>query len=190
MKQNWIAVIVILGLISWGVYDYVNKANVQKQQAQDAAIEDASASAAVGLKIGNRAPDFSLLNLNGEEVKLSDYRGKTVLLNFWASWCPPCRIEMPHMEKFYKKYGDKDAVILAVNMTHLEDSQDEVKSFLEDLGLTFPHAIDLKGTVTDTYRVVGYPTTYVLNANGVITQRFQGAIDYNMMKEAYNKANK
>ncbi|MNJ50244.1 Sporulation thiol-disulfide oxidoreductase A precursor [compost metagenome] len=97
---------------------------------------------------------------------------------------------MPHMEKFYTKYVDKDAVVLAVNMTHLEDGRENVKDFIEDFGLTFPHALDMTGRITDQYQVIAYPTTYVLNAKGVITQRFQGAIDYNMMKEAYSKAAK
>lgn len=188
MKNNWIAILVLLGLIGWGVYDYFDKAEAKKQSAEEAAVEDVSIP--IGLKVGNRAPNFTLQNLDGEEVKLSDYRGKTVLLNFWASWCPPCRIEMPHMEKFYANYASKDAVVLAVNMTHLEDGQENVKGFLEDFGLTFPHALDMTGRITDQYQVIAYPTTYVLDAKGVITQRFQGAIDYNMMKEAYSKAAK
>ncbi|MFD3257032.1 peroxiredoxin family protein [Paenibacillus lentus] len=188
MKKNWIAIIVLLGLIGWGTYDYVDKANAQKEKSEQAAEEDESIP--VGLKIGNRAPNFTLQNLDGEEVQLSDYRGKTVLLNFWASWCPPCRIEMPHMEKFYTKYASKDAVVLAVNMTHLEESQENVKAFIEDFGLTFPHALDLTGRITDQYQVIAYPTTYVLDSKGVISQRIQGAIDYNGMKEAYSKAAK
>ncbi|GIP56342.1 TlpA disulfide reductase family protein [Paenibacillus sp. FSL W8-0186] len=186
MRKNWIAIIVLLGLIGWGVYDYMTKADVNPITAGESATEDDSVP--IGLKVGNRAPDFTLYNLDGNEVKLSDYRGKTVLLNFWASWCPPCRLEMPHMEKFYAKYADKDAVVLAVNMTHLEEGKEHVKSFLKDLGLTFPHALDETGRITDQYQVIAYPTTYVLNAKGVITQRFQGAIDYNIMKEAYSKA--
>lgn len=185
-EKNWIAIIVLLGLIGWGVYDYMTKADVNPITAGESAMEDDSVP--IGLKVGNRAPDFTLYNLDGNEVKLSDYRGKTVLLNFWASWCPPCRLEMPHMEKFYAKYADKDAVVLAVNMTHLEEGKEHVKSFLEDFGLTFPHALDETGRITDQYQVIAYPTTYVLNAKGVITQRFQGAIDHNIMKEAYSKA--
>ncbi|GAA0134365.1 redoxin domain-containing protein [Paenibacillus sp. YSY-4.3] len=188
MRKNWIAIIVLLGLIGWGLYDYMDKADANQPTAEELAMEDEFVP--IGLKIGYRAPNFTLHNLDGYEVKLSDYRGKTVLLNFWASWCPPCRLEMPHMEKFYAKYADKDAVVLAVNMTHLEEGKENVKSFFEDFGLTFPHALDETGHVTDQYQVIAYPTTYVLDSKGVITQRFQGAIDYNMMKEAYSKAAK
>ncbi|WP_055108281.1 peroxiredoxin family protein [Paenibacillus ihumii] len=183
MRRNWIAMIVLLGLIGWGIYDYAGKENTQPGSKMDEAIP-------VGLKVGNRAPDFTLQNLDGEEVQLSDYRGRTVMLNFWASWCPPCRIEMPHMERFYERYAEKGAVVLAVNMTHLEEGKEHVESFLEEFGLTFPHAVDETGRVTEQYQIMAYPTTYVLDSEGVITQRFQGAIDYNMMKEAYEKAAK
>lgn len=74
----------------------------------------------VGLEKGNLAPDFELTDMEGSPVKLSDYRGKAVLLNFWASWCPPCRAEMPHMEKLYNKYKDENFDILAVNLTNTE----------------------------------------------------------------------
>ena len=89
------------------------------------------------LGIGVKAPDFELETLDGEKVKLSDYQGKKVILNFWATWCPPCKDEMPAMEKFHKKAGD-DVVILAVNI----DPHYDVKGYLDEMGITFPVLLD------------------------------------------------
>lgn len=187
MRKNWIAILILLGLVSWGIYDYANKKDAN-QVSENNGNRDVDLSIPEGLKVGNRAPEFTLQTSDGQLVNLSDYRGQTVLLNFWASWCPPCKIEMPYMQDFYEEYKDKNTVVLAVNMTHLEKNSDDVEAFLNEVGVTFPTVYDHKGQVTDEYQIIAYPTTYVLNSQGIITDRFQGAIDHNIMIKAYEKS--
>lgn len=150
-----------------------------------------TASEETGLGRGDLAPDFELTTLTGETVKLSDYRGKKIMLNFWASWCPPCRSEMPHMETYYDEYKDTaDMEILAVNMTRTEkDKEESAKAFVEEFGLTFPVLLDLEGKVMKMYRVKAYPTTYILNTEGVITDIVISAIDDKFLKKLIDESN-
>ena len=122
----------------------------------------------VGLDAGNRAPDFTLTDINGETVKLSDYRGKKVLLNFWGTWCPPCKAEMPHMQKYYEKFKDEGIEILAVNATVTESSPDNVAKFVEDYGLTFTIPLDEKNQVSSLYEILSFPTSFFIDSDGVI----------------------
>ncbi|WP_153733467.1 peroxiredoxin family protein [Sporosarcina obsidiansis] len=143
-----------------------------------------------GLTKGDLAPDFELTTLTGETVKLSDYRGKKVMLNFWASWCPPCRTEMPHMETYYNEYKDSSNMeILAVNMTKTEkNKEDSAKAFVEEYQLTFPILLDTKSEVMKTYGVKVYPTTYILNTEGVITDKVMFALDDKMLKQLIDES--
>ena len=187
MRKNGIAILILVGLVAWGIFDYMNKQEAEEAQTNGNGLQE-DPTIPEGIKIGNRAPNFTLQTADGESVKLSDYRGKTVMLNFWASWCPPCKIEMPYMQDFYEDYKDKDTIVLAVNMSHLEKNPDDAISFLDEVGVTFKAVYDQKGQVTDRYQIVAYPTTYVLNSKGVITDRFQGAIDHSIMVKAYEKS--
>jgi len=138
----------------------------------------------VGIKMENQAPNFQLRDLNGNQVSLADYHGKKVLLNFWASWCPPCKAEMPHMEEFYKEYKDEGYVILALNMTNTEDSLEDVTAFARDQKLTFPILLDEKGEVSADYEILAYPTSYFIDSTGVIRNKVTGALDKeNLYKE-------
>ncbi|MFC2066912.1 peroxiredoxin family protein [Chloroflexota bacterium] len=116
---------------------------------------------------GNLAPDFQLPDLDGQAVSLSDFRGKRVLLNFWASWCGPCREEMPFIQEVYenKKWSDKGLVILAVN---LGEDLPSVMSFLEAYGLSFPVLLDVKQVVAKEYNIRGIPATFFISEDGVI----------------------
>ncbi len=118
-----------------------------------------------GTQRGQQAPDFTTTLVDGTPVSLSDYRGKVVILNFWATWCPPCRLEMPEFQEASTLYGD-DLVILAVNIL---ESPDLINPFAEELGLTIPLALDLDGSINQTYQVTGYPTSYLIDVEGVIT---------------------
>lgn len=110
------------------------------------------------------APDFELYNLDGDTVKLSNLRGKIVLINFWATWCEPCKVEMPLFEKRYQLEGS-DLVILAVNF---DEPEQEVRQFVDEFGLSFPVLLDPGAQVQNLYRVRGYPTTFVVNEEGII----------------------
>ncbi len=118
-------------------------------------------------QVGLQASDFTLSTLSGEEVQLSDFRGSAVLINFWASWCPPCRAEMADMQRVYDRYERQGFTIFAVNLTH-RDSQRDVKRFVENQGLTFPILLDISGNVGDQYQVRLLPTSFFINRDGVI----------------------
>lgn len=178
-----IAALAILILLGWGVYDYLQKGSFSDSEHAEAPMDK---DVEVGIQVGNQAPDFELLNEEGQSVKLSDFQGKKVVLNFWATWCPPCRAEMPHMEKISQRYTD-EAVVLAVNLTHTETNVKDVAKFADSLNLTFPIVLDAEGDTTARYQVFIYPTTYILDSSGIIQQRYQGAIDYEIMKNALAK---
>lgn len=119
---------------------------------------------AVGPKVGNQAPDFELLSLSGDRVRLDDQRGKPVLINFWATWCAPCVLEMPNIQKYYEKFPG-EFVVLAVNAG---ESQEAVKRFVADMGLTFDILLDRGGKVQELYHIQGYPTSFFLDREGRI----------------------
>ena len=128
-------------------------------------------------KTANPAPDFTVYDGQGNPVKLSDYIGKPIVLNFWASWCPPCKAEMPAIEKFHGNY--KDANAIAVNT----DPEADVKGFADQLGLTFPIVLDEEDRTMKNYSVMGIPTTYFIDEQGIITQKYVGEMDYEMIEE-------
>lgn len=136
-------------------------------------------AAEVGTEIGMQAPDFTLNNLAGQEKSLSDYHGQKIFLNFWASWCPPCRLEMPDMQKLQQKYGD-EIVILAVN---IGENKKEVIDFMKENEFDFPVLLDKDRSTAQNYLVRGIPSSYFLNQKGIITNKTVGAISYEKMIE-------
>lgn len=117
---------------------------------------------------GFLAPDFTLDTLDGSKVTLSELRGKVVVINFWATWCLPCRVETPALEKSYEQYRDLGMVILGVNLTN-QDLISEVNAFVQEFKLTYPILLDNDGRVSSTlYQVRGLPTTFFINREGVI----------------------
>ncbi|MCM3588048.1 redoxin domain-containing protein [Mesobacillus maritimus] len=122
----------------------------------------------IALEVDSLAPNFSLVDLEGNEVQLSDYRGKKLLVNFWATWCPPCKDEMPYMQEMYEKYQDDGFEILAVNSTITEKSKEDVAKFISDYELTFTIPMDEKNRVSSDYEIMAYPTSYFIDSDGVI----------------------
>ncbi len=116
---------------------------------------------------GFSAPDFTLDVLGGGQVTLSDLRGKVVVVNLWASWCPPCRAEMPAIENVYRVYKDQGLVVLGVNTT-FQDSEADAAAFVQNFGLTFPVPLDRTGAVSARYLLRGLPTTFFVDRRGVI----------------------
>lgn len=118
---------------------------------------------------GFLAPEFELGVMNGGEAALQDYSGKVVLLNFWASWCPPCRAEMPAIQQVYESYRSNGFEVVAINMTH-QDSLPEVKAFTDTYQLTFPVLLDEAGETAFRYRVRALPTTFLIDKDGIIRE--------------------
>lgn len=127
-------------------------------------------------RIGERAPDFMLPALGGNTVKLSDYRGQVVFLNIWASWCPPCREEMPAMEALYKRLKDRPFKMLAVSID--QKGEEFVGSFLARQGLTFPVLLDPEGKTYKLYGLTGVPETFILDKNGIVIRKILGPQDW------------
>lgn len=121
------------------------------------------------------APDFELPDMDGALHKLSDFRGKVVVLNFWATWCPPCRYEMPAMQRAWEQVRDEDIVFLAVDVG--EDA-DTVFMFLADYPVDFPLLLDQDAAVIEAYPVTGLPTTYIIDPQGRITHRAVGGREW------------
>jgi len=116
---------------------------------------------------GFLAPDFRLPLLGGGEVALSELRGQVVIVNLWASWCPPCRAEMPPLQEAYEVYRDRGLEILAVNTTY-QDSQAAAARFVQEYGLTFPVPLDQTGEVSRSYLLRALPTSFFIDRDGVI----------------------
>jgi cytochrome c biogenesis protein CcmG, thiol:disulfide interchange protein DsbE len=122
------------------------------------------------------APDFTLQILDGKTIRLSDLRGQPVLINFWASWCGPCRLEMPELIRIYEAHRSEGFAILALNDTS-HDSLPAVKAFVEELQLPFPVLLDETGAVsTDLYQLRGLPTSVFVNQEGVIVRTYLGTM--------------
>lgn len=175
MKKIGLITILVV-LLGWAVYDtYVPQKDLLSAE------ESTPAKAEVGIQKGNLAPDFELKTLEGKKIKLSELRGRRVVLNMWATWCPPCRAEMPDMEKFYKKYKDEGVEILAVNMTTSEINSKVIKDFMNEFGITFPVVLDEKGEVGNQFQARVIPTSYLIDSHGVIKQKITGPMSYDWM---------
>jgi thiol-disulfide isomerase/thioredoxin len=120
--------------------------------------------------------DFTLPLLDGKNVKLSSLKGKVVFLNFWATWCPPCRSEMPSMETLYQRYRGKGLEFLAVDVM---ERKEQVASFMKNFGLSFPVALDSSGNISGMYGVRGIPTTFIIDRNGRIIVASVGGREWN-----------
>lgn len=120
-----------------------------------------------GVQPGDLAPAFTLQTLDGDSITLSDLRGHPILLNMWASWCGPCKYEMPTIQKVYEEFKDRGLVVLALNLTK-KDNLTSVISFVEAYGLTFPILLDSDGKVEEAYQLRGLPSTFFIDRDGII----------------------
>ncbi len=127
---------------------------------------------AYSLSNENLAPTFELKDLEGKKVSLNDYKGRVIILNFWATWCAPCRAEMPSLEGLYRSFKDKGLVVIGVSV---DSSERTVSSFVRGKGLSFPILLDKEKEVAfDSYGVVGLPVTFIIDRSGVIVEKVFG----------------
>jgi peroxiredoxin len=131
--------------------------------------------------IGKQAPSFAVSNDDGRSAALADYRGKIVVLNLWASWCPPCRAEMPDLEKLHQAYASRGVVVLGVDQG---ESADRARAFATSLRITYPVLIDDGQQYGLVYAALGLPTTVVVDRGGVVRQAFDGPLTYPQMRAA------
>ncbi len=130
------------------------------------------------VELGSRAPNFKAKQLGSSNFRtLSDYKGQVVLLNVWATWCPPCQVEMPSIEKLYRSYGPKGLKVVAVSIDDAV-SEDSIRAFARDYGMSFEVLHDPQGKIEQQYQTTGYPETFVIGRDGVIRKKWIGAADW------------
>lgn len=177
--------VIITAMVGWTIYDGLLSGQETAQETEIAEAETEQPGA-TGLAVGDLAPDFELMTLDGETVRLSDYRGQRVFVNFWATWCPPCRAEMPDMQQLYEEQ-DVPVEILAVNLTATEKSGEEIENFVKDFGLTFPILMDTNSETAEKYKVKAVPASYMIDTTGRIAFVAPGAMNKELMAREVEK---
>ncbi|HMA59711.1 MAG TPA: TlpA disulfide reductase family protein [Halanaerobiales bacterium] len=171
MKNKGLITVIALLLLTAGTLFYVNE------------IQAASDDVKVGAQVGMKAPDFTLEDMSGEKISLYDLQGQKVFLNFWASWCPPCKAEMPAIQKLYK--NNENIKVLTVN---IQEGKDKVFDYLMKNNFSFTTLLDKSGTVASSkYLVRGIPTTFILDKDSIIQARHSGALTYEQMQDLVSK---
>lgn len=165
------------------VSDYKSEVNTI-EEAVRITNENKEASEAPGVNIGDLAYDFELVDMDNNLVKLSDFRGQKVLLNFWASWCPPCRIEAPHLQKLHED-SEQDIVVLGVNVTTSESDIENVKEFIDEFDLTFINLYE-SNNISFVYNVYSMPTSYFIDSDGIIRDIAVGAVNEDIVKDVFS----
>ncbi|TQS70592.1 TlpA family protein disulfide reductase [Ornithinibacillus gellani] len=184
MKKG-IFIVIIVGMFAYAIYNFISNKDANQSLDNQAAVDDGEEEVAmIGLEKGKKAPDFELESLDGETVKLSDYQGERVMVNFWATWCGPCRAEIPDLQKFHE---DTDIVILGVNLTDSETNPSSIPTFLDNFGVTFPILLDKENLAASIYQIQPIPTSYMIDSEGIITYKALGAINYEKMIQEYEK---
>lgn len=140
-----------------------------------AAVVNVAAAADLARWSGGKAPPLKLADANGRDLNLAQYRGKTVVVNFWATWCEPCREEMPSLERLRARMGEKRLEVLAVNVG---EAPERVARFTRDVPVTFPIVFDREGTTARAWKVRGYPTSFVVGPDGRIRYYYVGELDW------------
>lgn len=165
----WVLVFLSFGLIVVrGSPASISDATVGWFEAQGRRAVLPGASRATG-----PAPDFKLPLFDGRTFQLADHRGQVVVVNFWASWCPPCRAEAPRLQAAYQAYRDRGVVFVGVD---IQDTEDAARAFIDEFGLTYPNGPDHDLSITEAYGVTGIPTTFIIDREGRLRQRWQGEI--------------
>lgn len=188
MKRVWLAAAFMLTIFLFAEFFIFNNNKTAPHTGNFQESEKTNSEKQIaGMDADNVAPGFTLPVAGGGEISLEDYKGKKILLNFWASWCPPCRSEMPDMEKFYQKYKDEGVVVLAVNLANTEKSPGDGPAYVQENGFTFPVLVDKNGSVGALYHVISLPTTYFVDSNGIIRGKVTGPMKLQQMEQHINR---
>ena len=166
-NRKWI--IGIAGLLSVSLAVAGGRALVGRNEGEQGSDQGIQVAPVVGAL----APDFTLANLEGENISLSDFNGQPVLINLWATWCGPCRIEMPTIQSRFEEYRDEGFIVLAVNF---DEQRTDVQAFRDEFGLTFQMILDPGAEVQKLYRTRSYPSSFFVDRNGVIQVQHIGVM--------------
>lgn len=169
LMKKWFAIIVLFSFFAYMLWEHMTERQ----------------TIATGIHVGMKAPDFSLQTTDRKTVQLSQLRGKAVIVNFWATWCPPCRAEIPDMQKFYERYHQQ-VEIVAVNVM-VRDSEEKVSQFIKDYHLTFPVVLDVDGHVMKQYDIQPIPTSFIIDRQGIIRKKQIGPMSYEQMVQYAEK---
>ncbi len=180
MNKKVFGIIVVMALLFGGFYMF-SKENNTKQDVSNNTVEENIDEENIDersqeVAVGKIAPNFTLKNLNGEEVSLSDYEGKIVLINFWATWCGYCDKEMPDLQRIHKE--NEDLVVLAVDV---KENKEDVQSYIDKGNYDFPILLDENGETSINYLVSAFPTSYFVDKKGILLGAVQGMMTYDKM---------
>lgn len=179
-KKIIIILVLVIAVIGIGGLLYFE--NPKDEVIVEPVEEPVEKTATTEIAIGNIAPDFTLKNLSGDDVSLSDYKGKIVLLNFWATWCGYCDMEMPDLQKLDNE--NDDIVVLAIDVM---ENLDIVQEYINEGGYDFEVVLDSDGEIAKTYLVSAYPTSFFIDEEGVLLGEIRGMMTYEHMNEILNK---
>ena len=175
-RLSLLILMLVFVLLIGGAYVLYNQLG-ERYQPEQLATEPVQPTQAAEEEEKYYAPDFTAVDAEGNEVKLSDFAGKPVVLNFWASWCGPCKMEMPDFDEAYQQQGEEIQFLL-VNMTDgAQETLEGAKAFIEQSGYSFPVLYDVNYDAAITYGVSSLPTTYFIDSEGAMVARAVGAID-------------
>ncbi|WP_299092943.1 TlpA disulfide reductase family protein [uncultured Metabacillus sp.] len=167
MKKN----LIIRFLLSLLICHFFISANVVKASERKVVLE------------GKQAIDFTLKTVEGRTVSLSEYKGKVVVINFWTTWCTYCQEEMEELNKFSEEMKSFNVELLSVNVTSAEENKQAVIQFISHANMPYRVGLDVKGEVSQLYRIIGIPTTYIIDEQGIVQKKILGPVTSPILKE-------
>ncbi len=183
-----VIVLIAIGAIALGVISYAfftSRSDLSKfalTEGRGLFLDDpAELTNEVAPRLGYLAPDFTLEDLTGQKVSLSSFRGKPVFLNFWASWCPPCRQEMPELQEFHQRYGEQIALV-GINWG---ETADTVREFLARMGVTYLNLLDPRGTAFVLYKLTGIPESFFIDPEGYVRGVWIGPLTVEQLVQGF-----
>lgn len=183
-----IVIFILIGAVCFVALDYFKQNNKQKEfesKLEEEVVSKNGKSVKYGAEVGNLVYDYEMKDIiTGKQVKMSDYRGKKVFLNFWASWCPPCKEEAPVLQRFSEEQDD--VVVLGVNVTTDEKIPGDEKKFIEKYGLTFTN-VYTQDEMFNSFFIPSFPTSYIIDEDGIILEQLIGGVTDKFLENKFSK---